>query len=304
MKNKLKALFDTKTTHGKIARMTVFVLVLGLICLLGYFILKWTGLWEKVNSIDKIRDVVMKGGMFSFIIFILLQILQTTVLQIPAVFVTIAGAAIFGIWPAFIMSYISIMIGSIIMFWIGRKAGRKFLNWIVGKSESEKWIDRMSGGKYLYFLMMVFPMFPDDILCVIAGLTNMSFTFFFWTNILARGLGVACTVFLGSGEIIPYRGWGLVVWGVLIAIVIVLFFLSVKYKTKIDEILNRFFKKHKPNPECATSEAREETALADTNPTNIIETTQNDETKTENPPTEIIKETPLSENSTEKDEKT
>lgn len=304
MKNKLKNLFDTKTTHGKIARMTVFVLVLGLICLLGYFILKWTGLWEKVNSIDKIRDVVMKGGMFSFIIFILLQILQTTVLQIPAVFVTIAGAVIFGRWPAFIMSYIAIMIGSIIMFWIGRKAGRKFLNWIVGKEAAEKWIDRMSGGKYLFFLMMVFPMFPDDILCVIAGLTNMSFTFFFWTNVLARGLGVACTVFFGSGAVIPFHGWGLIVWGILIAIVIVLFILSVKYKTKIDEIVNKIFKKNKPKPECATSEAREETALADTNPTIIIETTESNETKTENAPTEIIEETSPPENSIEKDEKT
>ena len=129
------------------------------------------------------------------------------------------------------------------MFWIGRKAGRRFLNWMIGKESSEKWIDRMSNGKYLFFLMMLFPMFPDDILCVVAGLTNMSFSFFLWTNLLARGVGIACTVFFGSGAIIPFHGWGLIVWGILIILVAILFYLSVRYKNKIDEIIKVLFKK-------------------------------------------------------------
>ncbi len=243
MKDKIKWLFDTKTTHGKIMRAILFVIILVLIFLVVYFILKATGAWERVNSIDKIRDIVQSGGVFSFLIFIIFQILQTTILQIPAIFVTIAGAVIFGRWPAFIMSYIAVMIGSIIMFWIGRKAGRRFLNWMIGKESSEKWIDRMSNGKYLFFLMMLFPMFPDDILCVVAGLTKMSFPFFFWTNIVARGVGIACTVFFGSGAIIPFHGWGLIVWGIIIVVIAVLFYLSVKYKNKIDDIIKLLFKR-------------------------------------------------------------
>ena len=251
MKDKIKKLFDTKTTRGKIMRASLFVLILVLIFVVAYFILKATGAWEKVNSIDKIRDIVQSGGMFSFLIFIIFQILQTTILQIPAIFVTIAGAVIFGRWPAFIMSYVAVMIGSLIMFWVGRKAGRKFLNWMIGKDTSEKWIDRMSRGKYLFFLMMLFPMFPDDILCVVAGLTNMSFSFFFWTNILARGIGIACTVFFGSGAIIPFRGWGLIVWGIIIIAIAVLFYLSVRYKNKIDDIINYLFRRKSKNSETA-----------------------------------------------------
>ncbi len=243
MKDKIKKLFDTKTTRGKIMRTGLFLLILVLIFVVAYSILKITGAWEKVNSMDKIRDIVQSGGVFSFLIFIIFQILQTTILQIPAIFVTIAGAVIFGRWPAFIMSYIAVMIGSLIMFWVGRKAGRKFLNWMIGKDSSEKWIDRMSRGKYLFFLMMLFPMFPDDILCVVAGLTNMSFSFFFWTNILARGVGIACTVFFGSGAIIPFHGWGLIVWVIIIVVIAILFYLSVRYKSKIDDIIKLLFKR-------------------------------------------------------------
>ena len=129
------------------------------------------------------------------------------------------------------------------MFWIGRKAGKPFLNWLIGKETAETWIKKMSGGKYLFFLMMIFPCFPDDILCVVAGLTNMSFPFFFWTNILARGLGVACTVFFGSGAVIPFHGWGLIVWGIIIVVMAILFFVSVKFKDKIDDIINQLFYK-------------------------------------------------------------
>ena len=245
MKDKIKKLFDTKTTRGKIMRTGLFLLILVLIFVVTYSILKVTGAWEKVNSIDKIRDIVQSGGVFSFLIFIIFQILQPTILQIPAIFVTIAGAVIFGRWPAFIMSYIAVMIGSLIMFWVGRKAGRKFLNWMIGKDSSEKWIDRMSRGKYLFFLMMLFPMFPDDILCVVAGLTNMSFSFFFWTNILARGVGIACTVFFGSGAIIPFHGWGLIVWAIIIVVIAILFYLSVRYKSKIDDIIKLLFKRNR-----------------------------------------------------------
>jgi uncharacterized membrane protein YdjX (TVP38/TMEM64 family) len=159
--------------------------------------------------------------------------------------VTIAGALIFGPWTSFILSFVAIMTGSIIMFWLGRKAGKKFVNWLVGKEDAEAWTKRITKGKYLFFLMMLFPLFPDDILCVVAGMTDMSFKYFFWTNVIARALGVACTVFFGCGEIIPFSGWGLVIWAGLAVLVALLFYFSVKYQNRIDETINQIFAKNK-----------------------------------------------------------
>ena len=245
MKNKKVVDKSKRVAHLKYLRLFLTAIILFSVFIVGYIIIKTTGIWSKINSIEKLKRIVESGGMFSFIVFIILQILQTTVLQIPAIFVTIAGTLIFGKWIAFILSYISVMIGSTIMFWVGRKAGRRFLNWLVGKEESDKWIEKMSGGKYLFFLMMIFPMFPDDILCVVAGLTNMSFGFFFVTNLIARGIGIACTVFFGSGSVIPFSGWGLIVWGIIILVVAGLFYFSVKYQDKIDKLVNQFVKSKK-----------------------------------------------------------
>ncbi len=234
-----------KKVQLKILRLFLTVAILLGIFIVLYAIIKFTGVWEKINSIEKLKAIVESGGMFSFIVFVVLQILQTTVLQIPAIFVTIAGSLVFGPWVAFVLSFIAVMIGSVIMFWVGRKAGRKFLNWLAGKEEADVWIKRMSHGKYLFFLMMIFPLFPDDILCVVAGLTNMSFSFFFWTNVIARSLGIACTVFFGSGAVIPFHGWGLLAWGGIILFVASLFYLSVKYQDKIDGIVKQIFNKKK-----------------------------------------------------------
>ncbi len=244
MKDNDKDIKKTNKAQAKIMRLFLTFTILFAIVICFYIIFKFTGLWQKVNSIEKLRKIVESGGVFSFIVFIILQILQTTVLQIPAIVVTIAGTLIFGRWTTFILSFIAVMIGSVIMFWVGRKAGRKFLNWLTGKEEADVWIKRMSNGKYLFFLMMLFPLFPDDILCVIAGLTNMSFSFFFWTNVIARSIGIACTVFFGSGAIIPFHGWGLIVWAVVILFIALLFYLSVKYKNKIDEIVKQMFGKN------------------------------------------------------------
>ena len=272
MKEKLKKWFDNNTTRGKILRLLLVLVVLAVVLAVGYAILRATGLWEHVNSVEKIRLIVQKGGAFSFIIFLIFQILQTTVLQIPAVFVTIAGAVIFGRWEAFFLSYLGVMIGSLIMFWIGRKAGRKFLHWLIGQESSEKWIKRMSNGKYLFFLMMLFPMFPDDILCVIAGLTNMSFAYFFWTNLLARGVGIFCTVFFGSGAIIPFHGWGLIVWAIILVVIAVLFYLSVRFKDKIDDILFALTKKSKAKKKDVNGQATQNSLFEDGSTLTIDET--------------------------------
>lgn len=237
MKKKMKTGKDFKILRLFFVFLTVFCVV-GLIV----FILKKTDVWNKINSVDKIRKIVESGGFFSSLIFMLLQLLQTTILQIPSFIITISGAIIFGRWKAFLLSYIAVMIGSIIMFFIGRKAGRKFLNWIIGKDNTEKWLEKMTNGKYLYFLMMLFPLFPDDILCVVAGLTKMSFKFFLITNFIARGLGIGCTVFFGSGAVIPFYGWGLIVWVIIAILIGILFYLSVKFKDKIDFIVMQFSK--------------------------------------------------------------
>ncbi|MBR1890770.1 MAG: hypothetical protein IJ817_03745, partial [Clostridia bacterium] len=82
---------------------------------------------------------------------------------------------------------------------------------------------------------------PDDVLCLIAGVTDMSWAFFVNTNLIARPLGIFMTCFFGSGQIIPYHGWGLVFWVFFFVFVGVVVFLSFKYSKNIETFLKKRF---------------------------------------------------------------
>ncbi len=238
-------ILDNSTKKGKVLRFFLVLLFFTALILGGYFILKNTGLLEKFNNLEDIKNFILSGGNFSVFIFVLIQFLQVTILPLPTFLTTIAGALIFGPLKTFILSFVSIMLGSFFAFWLGRKFGKKILVWIAGKRDAEKWTQKLTNGKYAYFLMMLFPAFPDDILCIAAGVTNMTLKFFTITNLITRPLGLFCLCYIGSGNLIPYHGWGLIVWGIIIVFVIASFIISIKYQDKIENFINKLTKKKK-----------------------------------------------------------
>ena len=95
--------------------------------------------------------------------------------------------------------------------------------------------------------MMLFPFFPDDILCMLAGVINMDFKFYLLTNLITRPIGIFCLCFLGSGVIIPYHSWGLIVWAIIAIVLTLVIFLLFKNKSKVETffIKNKQIKKPK-----------------------------------------------------------
>ena len=173
--------------------------------------------------------------------FVFLQFLQVTFLPIPSTISTLAGVLIYGPLQAALLSLAGILLGSVFAFWLGRVFGRKLVSFMVGKDTCNKWADFLTNAKYSFFIMMILPMFPDDVLCLVAGITNMSWTFFVVTNLIARPIGVVMTCYLGSGEIIPYHGWGLTVWAVILILIAAMLWLSFKYQKQIGNFLKKTF---------------------------------------------------------------
>lgn len=240
----------------KILRTTIVVIVLVAIITLGYFILVWTGAWEYINSVDKIRGLILSLGFWGRFLFVMLQFLQVTFIPLPSTVTTLAGVLIYGPLQTALLSLAGIMLGSVLAFWLGRVFGRKLVVFMVGQETCDKWTKFLSDAKYSFFVMMVLPIFPDDVLCLVAGLTDMSWTFFVVTNLISRPIGIFMTCYLGSGHLIPYHGWGLAVWAVLIVVVAVLIFLAYKYQAKIEEFMLKTFrtKKKKRQDEVAQNQ--------------------------------------------------
>ncbi|MBP3431487.1 MAG: TVP38/TMEM64 family protein [Clostridia bacterium] len=230
------------TLKKKIIRTTIVVAIIAAVVILAYFVLKWTGAWEYINSIDKIRELILSLGFWGRFVFVFLQFLQVTFLPIPSTVSTLAGVLIYGPLETALLSMAGVMLGSVLAFWLGRTFGKKLVVFMVGEETCEKWRMFLTNAKYSFAIMMLLPVFPDDVLCLVAGLTNMSWTFFVVTNLIARPIGIFTTCYIGSGHVIPYHGWGLAVWAVIIVVVAVLLWLSFKYRDKIENFLQTKFR--------------------------------------------------------------
>ncbi|MFV0558025.1 MAG: TVP38/TMEM64 family protein [Enterococcus sp.] len=148
------------------------------------------GVFQNINAL---RGVVGDSIFLGPLIFILLQVVQVVIPIIPGGISSAAGVLIFGPFAGFIYNYIGISIGSIIVFLLGRKYGKPFIMNMVSAKTYNKyvgWLDNQNRFDRLFALAIFFPVAPDDALCLMAGLTNISLKKFTWIILLAKPLSI------------------------------------------------------------------------------------------------------------------
>lgn len=207
-----------------------------------FFALCATGLIVKINSISALREYISQFGNMAAALYILFSFLQVVILPVPGSITVAAGVALFGPFQCMIYSFIGITLGSIVAFALGRVIGYKAVSWIAGKEELDKWLEKLKGKDYLILsIMFLLPLFPDDILCFVAGLSSMSWRYFLVMIFITRAISVSSTAY--SFGLIPFNTWwGLVIWIFIGISVIVAFYLVLKYSDKIDGFIKRKFK--------------------------------------------------------------
>lgn len=205
------------------------------------YALKVSGFLEKIDSVEDLRNFVSSFGGNAVLVFIALQFLQVVVLPIPAFITVAAGVLLFGAFKGAVFSCIGIIAGSFVAFFIGRVFGYRVAKWLVGKESLDKWLNKIKGkDKIVLTFMFLFPFFPDDVLCFVAGITTMSALFFSVMIVFTRLISVFATCYSLNNSIIPYNTWwGILLWVLFIALTIVLTVLIYKKGDKIEKLFSR-----------------------------------------------------------------
>ncbi|MRJ05116.1 TVP38/TMEM64 family protein [Enterococcus faecium] len=168
-----------------------FISIIGLgisIALTIYFIN--LGVFKDLNAL---RGLVGDSIILGPIIFVFIQILQVVIPIIPGGISTAAGVLIFGPYAGFIYNYIGICIGSIIIFLLGRRYGKPFILSMISDKTYNKyigWLDNQNRFEKLFALAIFLPVAPDDALCLMAGLTNMSVKRYTLIILIAKPLSI------------------------------------------------------------------------------------------------------------------
>lgn len=219
-------------------KLTITIIGIASVVAIVFFTLKKTGALDKIDDVTDLKNTIKSYGIWSRLFFFALQFLQVTFIPLPSALTTLAGTIVFGPLQAFLISVVAIFLGSLLAFFLGKKFGKPLVRWIVGE-DFEKLENKLSKGKYMFFLMLLFPLFPDDTLCLLAGASNMTYRFFINSVLIARPISIFCLCFVGSGSVIPFSGWGIPVWIVMLLCLAFLMVFSIKKQNEIEKWLGK-----------------------------------------------------------------
>ena len=231
--------------HDFIYKLCYILIVLTLITSIILYFLEKNGILSKIKSINDIRNYVSSFGSWAVIVFIIIQFLQVIILPIPGMLTVGAGVLLFGPWLGALYSFIGILLGSFVAFFIGRYLGYRVASWLVGEKTLKKTMQSVKGkDKVILTFMFLFPFFPDDVLCFIAGLSTMSNKYFFIMITTTRVISILISSFSLNGNIIPYNTWwGLIIWAIFIALIIYVTYYIYNYGDLIEKYIVKKFKR-------------------------------------------------------------
>ena len=221
----------------------LLILAAVLLCAGGGIFLWRSGFFAAASSLEALRAYIQQVSPYSHLCFFLVQLLSVVLAPIPSNVTALAGGVLFGTWPSFLMTFGAVALGSVLVFLLARGVGRDAVNRFVGKKVSEKYREVIQSKTDVFLVLaFLFPFFPDDVLCILAGLTSISLRRFVVVVLLTRPWGLLVASALGGASFsLPW--WGMALIGVC---GLGLFLLGLKYGDRVEESILRRLRRKQP----------------------------------------------------------
>ena len=225
-----------KRNHKWIATLVFTIAALG-----GIFLFLWnTGFFAAAKSLEGIQDYIARFSPYSHLVFLLVQLASVVIAPIPSNITAAGGALLFGMWPSFLLTAGAVVLGSAVVFWLARVLGQSFADRFVSQKVSDQYLELIRRKRDVFLaLVFLFPFFPDDLICILAGLTDISFPRFLVIVVLTRPWGLLAASAVGS-SVISIPIWAMILIGLA---GLILFLAAMKYGDQWEARLLEKFKR-------------------------------------------------------------
>ncbi len=197
------------------------------------------------SNASLLGEYLASFGIWGGAVFVLLQAGQVVIAPIPGEVTQFAGGFIYGTIPGTLLSIIGILIGSVVVFGLGRWFGLPLLKVVIPGKTLEKFSFLLNHPRTELVILILFliPGSPKDLLTYVAGLTPVKPLHFFVAAMVARFPGILLSSYIGAH--VEAKAYGPVVVASIIALG--LFVAGVLMQDRIV----RMFKHRKEKPERA-----------------------------------------------------
>ena len=190
------------------------------------------------SNIEQINTFINSFGIFAFLIFVFLVVLEVVLAPIPPLALYIIAGSLFGGLLGGILTLIGNLIGAFICFKIARKLGENTINKTINKKLKKKF-DKFFNkyGTLAIFILRINPLTTSDLVSYLAGFTKIKTLRF----LIATGLGLVPLIFIQTflGDIIITKNPIFSILIILFSLIYLLIFIYLIYKS----ITESFFKK-------------------------------------------------------------
>lgn len=221
----------------KRAQWIFAIISIAILGCIGLFLWQ-TGFFSSLTSSAALEMYINRFSPFGQCFYFLIQLMSVVLAPIPSNITALAGAVLFGLWESFILTYAAVILGSFLVFGLARILGRSFTDQIISRKISDKYLSVIQA-KQDIFLILVFllPFFPDDLICILAGLTKIRPLRFLIIALIARPWGLFVASAVGSAAVtIPL--WGMILLGIG---GVTIFIVGLKYgDTWEQKLINKF----------------------------------------------------------------
>jgi uncharacterized membrane protein YdjX (TVP38/TMEM64 family) len=146
-----------------------------------------------------IRSRIDSLGTFAPIAFATLQTVQVVIAPIPGQTLAGVGGYLFGTLLGTVYSMFGVLVGSSVVFLATRRFGRPYVERILDPGALAKWDEFVAkAGVPGLFVLFLLPTFPDDLLCFVAGLTDLRFGTFLALVLIGRTPTFVAAAYAGT----------------------------------------------------------------------------------------------------------
>ena len=199
---------ESKKKKYKIIRIIIQIILLILILTaVIYLTIKFYPIFIKINEDEVYRNEVVEKirsyGIWSSMIIILAQVLQTILAFIPSGPIVMISGILFNPFIAVIVCVIGQTLGGICVYFLVKLLGYKFIALFINPDQikNSRFLKNTTKCEVLMFGYLLIPALPKDLVAFVAPFTNIKVKNFILINLIARIPMTIVTVFMGNSLI-------------------------------------------------------------------------------------------------------